>query len=141
MTAASRMSTMVKAVTCLERKVTVQLLAETAMALRHTLGTGSEDDNRTLDRLERTVWLELVHACRDRREREYLIEQARATVAPPGAVSCRHAARLLVRLGGLLLHTAAQLPTRERDQARRIARECGAGAVRLERIALETGGL
>jgi len=77
MTAASRMSTMVKAVSCLERKATVQLLAETAMALRHTLGTGSEEDNRTLDRLERTVWLELVHACRHRREREYLIEQAR----------------------------------------------------------------
>jgi len=131
--------TMVKAVT-ITRQSTVQLLAETAVALRHTLGTGSEKDNRTLDRLERTVWLELVHACPDRREREYLIEQARATVAPAGAPSCRHAARLLVRLGGMLLHTATQLPAGERERARGVAHECGRGAVRLERVALETGG-
>jgi len=132
--------TMVKAAT-VKRQATVQVLAETAVALRHTLGAGSEHDNQTLDRLERMVWLELVHACPDRQEREYLIEQARATVAAPGAPSCRYAARLLVRLGGLLLHAAAQPPTQDQERVRGIADECGRSAVRLERIALNTGGV
>ena len=117
----------------------LRLLAETAVALRHTLGTGSEQDNRALDQLEREVWLELAHACPDRREREHVIENAHAIVAPPGAPSCRHAARLVARAGGLLHHEAAGLPRKERERVQHCARHCVEGAVRLERIALETG--
>ena len=118
-----------------------RLTAETAVALRHSLGAGSEEDNQALDQLERNVWLALVGACPDRQEREYLIEQAAAMIAPPGAMSCRHAARLLVRLGGVLLHAAAQRPAEERQRLEICAGDCGEDAVRLERIALETGGL
>jgi hypothetical protein len=59
------------------RPALVRLLAETAVAVQHTLGLGDEEDDRALDYLERSVWLELACACPDRREREYLIERAR----------------------------------------------------------------
>jgi hypothetical protein len=119
--------------------VPIRLLAETAVAVQYTLGVGDEEDNRALDYLERSVWLELARACPDRREREYLIEQARAGVAPPGVPSCRHAIRLLVRAGGALLRLAGGLTGEDRQRAERCAALCGEGAVRLERIALDAG--
>jgi len=117
--------------------VPVRLLAETAVAVQYTLGVGDEEDNRALDHLERSVWLELAMACPDRWEREYLIEQAHANVAPPGVPSCRHAIRLLVRAGGALLRLARELTDEDRERVERCAALCGEGAVRLERIALD----
>ena len=70
-------------------------------------------------------------------EREYLIEQARANVAPPGVPSCQHAIRLLVRAGGALLCLAGELTGEERERVERCGALCGEGAVRLERIALD----
>jgi hypothetical protein len=116
------------------------LLAETAVAVQCTLGTGEEEDNRALDQLERSVWTELVLACLDRKEREYLIERARGTNVPPGVMSCRHAARLLVRSGGALLCSVDGASVEDRERIERCVGMCGDGAVRLERIALEAGG-
>jgi hypothetical protein len=115
------------------------LLAEMAVAVQYTLGVGDQEDNRALDHLERAVWLELAGACPDRREREYLIEQASASVAPPGLHSCRHAIRLLVRAGGALLRLAGELTGEDRERVERCGALCGEGAVRLERIALDAG--
>ena len=117
----------------------VRLLAETAVAVQYTLGVGDEEDNRALDHLERSVWLELARACPDRRQREYLIEQARANVEPPGVPSCRHAIRMLVRAGGALLRLAGELTGEDRERIERCGALCGEGAVRLERIALDAG--
>jgi hypothetical protein len=117
----------------------IRLFAETAVAVQSTLGVGDEEDNRALDHLERSVWLELARACPDRREREYLIEQARASVAPPGVPSCRHAIRLLVRAGGALWLLARELIEEDRERVERCAALRGEGAVRLERIALDAG--
>lgn len=117
----------------------VRLLAETTVAVQYTLGLGDEEDNRALDQLERAVWLELARACPDRREREYLIEQAHAAAALPGVPSCRHAIRLLVRAGGAVLALAGKLTEEDRERTKTCAALCGEGAVRLERIALDAG--
>jgi hypothetical protein len=119
----------------------LRMLSETAVAVQYTLGTGGEEDNRALDRLERAVWLELALACPDRREREYLIEEARGAVAAPGIPSCRHAVRLLINAGAHLLMRAGHLDGEERARVERCAVLCGEGAVRLKRIVLDSGGV
>jgi len=119
----------------------LRLLAETVVAVQNTLGTGDGQDNLALDGLERSVWLELAVACPDRAERGHLIERAKGMVAPPGAVSCRRAARLLVQAGGVLLCEAGQHSGVARERLEGCARRCADGAVRLERIALEIGGV
>lgn len=124
-----------------EPTAVLRLLAETAVAVQYTLGTGSEQDDRALDELERAVWLELAVACPDRREREHLIARAKGTVALSGAPACRQAARLLVQAGGVLQCEAGQLSGVARERLEGCARRCADGAVRLERIALELEGV
>jgi hypothetical protein len=118
----------------------LRLLAETVVAVQYTLGTGTDADNLELDALERSVWLELRLRCPDRGEREHLIENARAAVAPPGAPSCRRAARLLIEAGGWLLRAAERLAVEERSRTDGCAEQCARWGVRLERIALEAMG-
>jgi hypothetical protein len=122
------------------RQPPLRLLAETVVSVGHTLGTGNEQDNRALDEIERSVWVELRLVCPDRQEREHLIANAHATVAPPGPPACRRAAGLLVRTAGWLLHAAADLGDAERSRLETCAERCAKGAARLERIALQVAG-
>jgi hypothetical protein len=118
-------------------EVPAQLLAQAAVAVGSTLGTGSDEDNRELDALERAVWLELRLCCPDRREREWRIEQARGTVAAPGAPSCWHAVSLLTRTAGWLAHAAGRVTPDEHERMARCGDQCIEGAARLGRIAVE----
>ena len=118
----------------------MRLLAEAVVALQHTLGCGDKDDNRALDQLERSVWLELRRICSDRQEREHHIAYARGLVASPGAPSCRHAAELMGRTARALAHAIACADADERRRIESLASRCAQAAGTLQRIATETAG-
>jgi len=115
----------------------LRLLAEAVVALQHTLGCGDEDDNRALDQLERSVWLELRRVCTDRQEREHHIAVARGLVASPGAPSCHHAARLMSLTAQALANAIAGADADERRRIESLASRCAEAAGRLQRIATE----
>jgi hypothetical protein len=112
----------------------LRLLAEAVVALQHTLGCGDEDDNRALDQLERSAWLELRRVCTDRQEREHHIAHARGLVASPGAPSCHHAARLMSLTAQALTHAIAGADADERRRIESLASRCAEAAGRLARI-------
>lgn len=135
-------STPVKSVECerMESRESLRRLAETVVAVAHTLGCGDEEDDRVIDETERSVWVELRLACPDRQEREHLIANGRAVIAAPGSSACQRAAGLLISTAGWLLHTASGLEAGERARMEMCADRCVRTAARLERIALEAAG-
>ena len=118
----------------------LRLLAEAVVALQHTLGCGDKKDNRALDQLERSVWLELRRVCTDRQEREHHIAHARGLVAAPGAPSCHHAARLMSLTAQALAHAITGADADERRRIESLASRCAETAERLQRIATEAIG-
>ncbi len=67
-------------------KPSARLLAEAMIAVGHTLGTGSEEDNRALDELERELYIELRLTCHEEAERTRWIGLAMGRLGAGGAV-------------------------------------------------------
>ena len=115
--------------------LTAQLLAETLVSVEYALGVGEEEDHRAIDQTEREVWLELVAVCPGRRERGWLIEQARGTVAHAGPPVCRQAAERLRRISSALKDAAGDREGADALDARGLAERWLSVADRLERLA------